>query len=253
MRFALLSLTLVLAAPALLPGASAQTRWSWPEKAENLKVLPPDTPPDKLRAIMTGFAGALGVRCVHCHVGEPEAPLSELDFTSDENPNKDVARLMYRMLGDINDEWLSQVTPAEGEKPVNMWCHTCHHGQPRPLKLEEKLSEVYAAEGVEATVAGYHDLREQFHGSDTYSFREGALNTLGYEILQAGHAADAVVIFRMNAEQFPESGNAWDSLGEAHAAAGDREQAIACYEKAVAIEPRNRNAAEQLEKLRAGE
>jgi tetratricopeptide (TPR) repeat protein len=186
-------------------------------------------------------------------VGEPGAPLSELDFVSDENPHKNTARLMYRMLGDINEEWLSQVEPEEGAPQVNMWCHTCHRGQPRPLKLEQKLSEMYAADGVDGALTGYQDLRERFYGGDTYSFREDALNALGYEILEAGHAADAVVVFRLNAEQFPESSNVWDSLGEAYAAAGDREQAIASFAKAVELEPRNRHAAEQLEGLRSGD
>jgi cytochrome c-type biogenesis protein CcmH/NrfG len=45
----------------------------------------------------------------------------------------------------------------------------------------------------------------------------------------------------------------WDSLGEAYAAAGDREQAIASFAKAVELEPRNRHAAEQLEGLRSGD
>ena len=57
-------------------------------------------------------------------------------------------------------------------------------------------------------------------------------------------------LVRMNADYFPESSNCWDSLGEVNMVAGDNEQAISCYEKAVALEPRNRNAAEKLAELR---
>lgn len=245
----LVPVVLVLALP--LGPAAAQTRWSWPEKAENLKVLPPDLPPEQLSAVMHGFTSALGVRCVHCHVGEDGVPLSEVDFVSDENPNKETARLMLQMLGAINDDWLSRVEPAEGEQRVNMWCHTCHRGQPRPMTLGENLSEVYAGDGVEAAVTRYHELREKFYGAGSFDFREGALNNFGYQLLQDGHPADALVMFRLNADQFPESGNVWDSLGEAYLAVGDRDQAVACYEKAVAMDPRNRNAAAQLEKIRS--
>jgi hypothetical protein len=52
-------------------------------------------------------------------------------------------------------------------------------------------------------------------------FSEPELNTLGYELLGAGRVAEAVEIFKLNVEMFPEAFNAYDSLGEAYAAAGD--------------------------------
>lgn len=245
---------LVVLALALSPRlAAAQGHWEWPEKAENLKVLPPDTPPERLRAVMVGFARSLGVRCVHCHVGEKDAGLADLDFRSDENPNKDTARLMLKMVGTINDEWISKIPTEEGEPRVTVQCLTCHRGLPRPVTLEKTLSEVYASEGIDATIARYRELREKLYGAGSYDFREGSLNALGYDLLQAGHTEDAIAVFKLNTEQFPDSGNVWDSLGEAWLTAGDRDQAISCYEKAVELDPRNRNAAAQLEKLRAGE
>jgi len=48
---------------------------------------------------------------------------------------------MYRMLGDISDHW-KKIEPS-GDKRVNMWCHTCHHGRPRPMTLDEELGEQY--------------------------------------------------------------------------------------------------------------
>src|SRR5262245_1477920 len=84
------------------PVALAQSQWSWPEVSKNLKVLPKNTPPKKLRAVMTGFTRALGVRCSYCHVGEEGKPLDTYDFASDRNDKKRVARGMYRMLGNVN-------------------------------------------------------------------------------------------------------------------------------------------------------
>ena len=119
--------------------ASAQ-EWSWPERAENLQVLPADFPPERLSAVMRGFTRALGVRCTYCHVGEEGQPLSTFDFASDDNPKKDIARTMLRMLGVINDT-LATIDPS-GPKRVNMWCHTCHRGRPRPTTLDEELEEL---------------------------------------------------------------------------------------------------------------
>ncbi len=52
------------------------------------------------------------------------------------------------------------------------------------------------------------------------------MNRLGYALLEEKRLGAAVGIFRLNADAFPKSPNAWDSLGEAQAAAGDREAAI---------------------------
>jgi tetratricopeptide (TPR) repeat protein len=131
-----------------------------------------------------------------------------------------------------------------------MWCHTCHRGRPRPTTLDEELAEVHAAEGIDATIAAYRELREQFYGRGAFDFGEATLNTLGYALLGEAKPADAVAIFRLNAEQYPESANAWDSLGEGHLAAGDRERAIEAYEKSLELEPENANAREKLTEIR---
>ena len=159
----------------------AQDQWSWPEKPENLQVLPKDWPGSRLSPVMKGFTSALGVRCSHCHVGEEGQPLSTYDFPSDGNPNKDRAREMLRMLGSINDH-LANIEPS-GDKRVNMWCHTCHSGRPRPMTLGETIGEIYRLIGFEAALDHYADLKENYYGKGAYNFGEGALNALGYEML----------------------------------------------------------------------
>jgi len=53
---------------ALLTASPA--RAEIPDEFTNLEVLPEDITRGELVSIMRGFAGALGVRCNHCHVGE---------------------------------------------------------------------------------------------------------------------------------------------------------------------------------------
>jgi hypothetical protein len=234
----------------LCPGAAAAQQWEWPEHGENLRVLPEDTPPQRLRAIMTGFTRALGVRCSYCHVGEEGQPLTTYDFVSDSIPQKDIARTMYRMLGVINDT-LATIEPS-GPKAVNMWCHTCHRGRPRPTTLEEELAEIHETEGIEATVAAYRELRERFYGRGAFDFGENVLNMIGYALLQEGNPPDAVAIFQLNAEQYPQSANVWDSLGEGYMAAGDTARAIEAYRKSLELDPENENAREKLTEMGAG-
>ena len=66
------------------PGPGGPQRSPWPEKAKNLKVLPKDTDANTLRTTMVGYANALGVRCVHCHVGKADTPLLDIDFAKRE-------------------------------------------------------------------------------------------------------------------------------------------------------------------------
>ncbi len=80
---------------------------------------------------------------------------------------------------------------------------------------------------------------------------EQQINAIGYALLQGGRVVDAVRVFERNAARFPSSANVFDSLGEGYAAAGEREKAIAGYERSLALDPKNGNAAEWLKKLRA--
>lgn len=231
-----------------LPSTQAQERWSWPEKPANLQVLPKEWPGSRLRPVMMGFTRSLGVRCSYCHVGEDGKPLSTYDFVSDNNPNKNRAREMLRMLNDIN-EHLKNIEPS-GDKRVNMWCHTCHRGRPRPMTLEEELGEKYRMSGLETALAHYRDLKDKYYGRGAYDFGENALNSFGYELLRDDDTTGAIAVFNLNAEEFPESANTWDSLAEAYMKSGDMKQAEKYYEKSLALDPKNQNAQDMLKKIR---
>lgn len=225
-----------------------QDQWSWPEKPSNLQVLPKDWPGSRLSPVMRGFTSALGVRCSHCHVGEEGKPLSTFDFASDANPNKNRAREMLRLLGSVNDH-LKKIEPS-GDKRVNMWCHTCHRGRPRPMTLAEELEEKYRKDGLKAALEHYDRLKRDFYNRGAYDFGERGLNGFGYEVLKTDPAG-AIEVFRLNAEQFPKSGNVWNSLGEAYWKAGDLNRAERNYKKALKINPQDSSSQEMLQKIEA--
>lgn len=233
----------------LLPAAHGQATWSWPEKPSNLQVLPKDMTGTRLQPVMVGFTRALGVRCTYCHKGEEGKPLSTFDFASDDNPNKNRAREMLRMLADIN-EHLKKIEPS-GDQRVNMWCNTCHRGRPRPMTLQEELGEQYRKNGIKATVEYYAELKKKYYGRGSYDFSENSLNDFGYQILEKKDATGAIQIFQLNAEQYPQSGNVWDSLAEAYMKDGQMKQARENYEKALTLDPKDDNAREMLKKTAA--
>ncbi|WCL55048.1 serine hydrolase [Gimibacter soli] len=77
------------------------------------------------------------------------------------------------------------------------------------------------------------------------------INKVGYELLFKGMTAEALTLFELNTRDYPNSANVWDSLGEAKLASGDKDAAIANYQKSLQIDPTNMNAVRVLERLNA--
>ncbi len=88
-------------------------------------------------------------------------------------------------------------------------------------------------------------------GIETGAHSEASVNALGYGYLESGDQTMAIAVFRFNAESFPDSWNVHDSLGEALAAAGRRNEAIAAYERSLALNPSNVGGRAVLDRLRS--
>ena len=158
-----------LALPLCAPGTVAAAGIF--DEPKNLKVLPADISPQELRKTMRGFAFDLGVNCENCHVGEAGQPLENFDFAADDKDMKATARLMLRMLAEINDRQLAALDRAPDER-VAVRCATCHRGQPKPLLIVDALNLAYREGGTPATVARYRTLKADFFGSDSFDFTE---------------------------------------------------------------------------------
>jgi tetratricopeptide (TPR) repeat protein len=87
--------------------------------------------------------------------------------------------------------------------------------------------------------------------ANAYIDAEPQLNSLGYELMAKKRVEQAIEIFKLNVSTFPQSANAYDSLGEAYLVAGNKELAIKNYEKAQELDPNMSSAIEALKKLRA--
>ena len=61
---------------------------------------------------------------------------------------------------------------------------------------------------------------------------------------------EAIEVFKMNVEDYPDSSNVYDSLGEAYEMKGDKEQAIKNYKRSVELNPNNTNGIQKLKQLR---
>jgi photosynthetic reaction center cytochrome c subunit len=111
-RLSVLALALVVGMVAQGPPPGAKKGGGAPK---NLKVLTAET----YRPLMATFTAALGVQCTHCHV--------QGAMDSDENPKKEIARNMIKMVSEINAKF------PDGKAHVS--CYTCHQGALMP-KME---------------------------------------------------------------------------------------------------------------------
>jgi hypothetical protein len=103
---------------------------------------------------------------------------------------------------------------------------------------------LYEKQGIDELLATIPEWR-----SASLKVLEAELNKVGYALLNADKAADAVRVFRRIAEDFPDSANAWDSLAEGQIAAGDKAGARKSYQRVLLLLPDDEHAKAQLQSL----
>lgn len=118
----------------------------------------------------------------------------------------------------------------------------------RPL-IGMVLYKTIQDKGIEAAVTQYHELKAA--QPDAYDFSEDEFIELGYRLIREKRYKEAIEIFKLSVEAYPQSYNTYDSLAEAYMDNGDKNLAITNYEKSVQINPNNRNGIAMLKKLKA--
>ncbi len=128
-----------------------------------------------------------------------------------------------------------------------IWVPQVKAGFDSRKSIAQELAATIKSKGLDAAVKQYHDLRAA--NSSQYNFDEGQLNSLGYGLIKAHKFKEAIGVLQLNVEAYPKSANVHDSLGEAYIDDGDRELAIAEYEKSLALNPKNANAVKMLKRI----
>ena len=216
------------------PPAAAQ--WP-PDSLQNLQVLPETTSVSEIVGIMRGFASGLGVRCIHCHMGDDPNDLSTTNFVSDEKETKKKARVMIQMRDAINSQHLTQLGK---QNALEVNCVTCHHGQEEPKTIEYVMNETIEKEGIDSATQKYHELREKHYGGFAYNFQARPLERVSESLARSGKVDEAIALLKLNLEFHPESFMSHYSLGEALGMKGDKEAAVKSLEKAYEIMPNPR-------------
>jgi hypothetical protein len=73
--------------------------------------------------IMEFWSRSLGTSCQHCHVVD--------QWAKDDKPEKQIARDMASMVGEINGKLLANIKNLDSKNP-RIGCWTCHEGRIKP-------------------------------------------------------------------------------------------------------------------------
>lgn len=109
-----------------------------------------------------------------------------------------------------------------------------HNRFPRNQPENQYLDKSYSAAQLEDLIRSHYQLMTKEMG---YPVRppEALMNQFGYHFLQQHQEEKAFLFFKMNMSYYPESFNAYDSMGDYYLALGKRKQAIQHFKKALSV------------------
>jgi len=149
---------------------------------------------------------------------------------------------------------------CEGEFPAKLeYFEDENHGSVPQIAFYNGISAIFEGYGIYyRDIESKGQLDEHFNAlSNRLSFDfyppEQLVNRIGYTFLQSRNAvekAKAVDFFILNTEYYPNSYNAFDSLGEAYEMLGNLSKAIENYQKSLALNPDNEHAANRISNLK---
>jgi CubicO group peptidase (beta-lactamase class C family) len=110
------------------------------------------------------------------------------------------------------------------------------------------FSQAVFSNGVEGGIGVVRRLQDQ--GTAT-PVSESEINNMGYWLLGQDRIDEAITLFELNVELYPDAWNVYDSLGEAQLQKGLHDQAFANYRRSLELNPENQNARRVLEEAQS--
>lgn len=112
--------------------------------------------------------------------------------------------------------------------------------------FEEMLQTLQAAD-LDAALALYHERRRT--APEDYSWSVVELDELAVALRLMDRMEDALQVYRLNIELYPDAWRPYASIADAYLRIGDTARAIENFERVLALDPQNAQAAEMLRRL----
>jgi tetratricopeptide (TPR) repeat protein len=136
-------------------------------------------------------------------------------------------------------------TPAENGVPRHFMTVNYRPAKGVPASLDAFRVEL-GRQGFDHATDVYAAMQKE---KSDFKLDETAVNSWAYELLNDNNLPEAIILLKLNVRSYPDSGNAYDSLGEAYMKAGQKQLAIENYKKSLEKDPTNDNAKQKLKDL----
>jgi len=157
--------------------------------------------------------------------------ISIIIMTNSDNGERIFKDLLEKVIGDTYTPW-----EWEGYIPYYLI---------EPISIGRYLYDINLFQGIDKAIETYKRISKS-SSKDSFVFNEGELNGLGYQMIRENKIEAAIKLFKLNVEEYPESANAHDSLGEAYMKNCQTDLAIESYARSLELNPDNNNAKEML-------
>jgi tetratricopeptide (TPR) repeat protein len=135
-------------------------------------------------------------------------------------------------------------TPAENGVPKHFISASFRAGKGIPT-TEEAFRTELGRQGFEHAGDIYATMKKE---NPDFKLDEAIVTSWAYDIM-ADHLPEATALLKLDVTLYPDSWNAYDSLGEAYMKGGQKQLAIENYRKSLEKDPSNTNAVEKLKEL----
>jgi CubicO group peptidase (beta-lactamase class C family) len=182
------------------------------------------------------FKEGHGPGCQNYNVNFIDQKTSIIIMTNSDNGEKIFRDLLEKVIGDT-------FTPWEWERYVP-------YHQVEPLSIGRYLYDIILFQNIDKAIETYKRISKSV-SKKSFIFSETELNSLGYQMIKENKLDEAIKLFELNAQEYPESANVYDSLGDVYQRNGQMHLAIEYYQKSLKMNPDNKNAREILQKHKA--
>jgi dienelactone hydrolase len=136
-------------------------------------------------------------------------------------------------------------TPAENGAPKHFMTVSYRPAKGIPASFEAFRSEI-GRQGFTRVEEIYASMKRE---TSNFKLDENAVDDWSFDMMAGGHLSEAISLLKLNTTIYPDSGNAYERLGEAFMKSGQKDLAIANFKKSLEKDPENEDAKQKLKEL----
>jgi tetratricopeptide (TPR) repeat protein len=141
-----------------------------------------------------------------------------------------------------------KATPAENGAPKHFMTASYRASTGPPPTLEG-LRAALGRQGFDHATEIYSAIQKD---NPDFKLDESAVDSWAHRLMDEQHLPEAIALLKLNAQNYPSSGNVYESLGDAYVKSNQKQLAIDSYGKSIEKNPDNPSAAQKLKDLENG-